>query len=272
MLSTIQKLMFAFVTLIIGLVLIGSIATSTETITSLTGFSDNIDISPALRSVSTSNVNITHGTYFLNTTRGTYYYPALGSETITTELLLNDTRDLACSKPVVTNSTSGEIIAEGNWSWSTTAQAKGRCGITFTDAAYPNEGYNNTRWNLTYTATYNDVNGSVSSMTISQVPTGWKATECPINTIQLTNRTVTLVLNTDYNYTAASGIISLKPSLTNNFSAGSSYIANYEYCSDSYISGWAGSVLALVPGFFALAILIFSVGMFYSLAREAGIL
>jgi hypothetical protein len=49
-------------------------------------------------------------------------------------------------------------------------------------------------------------------------------------------------------------------------------LVSLNYCPDGYISGWGGTVLNLVPGFFALALLVFSVGMFYSLARDAGIL
>jgi hypothetical protein len=264
MLTTIQKLLLAFVTLIVGLVLIGSIATSTIGNTSLTGVNaETVSISNALNAVTTNVSNVTHGTYFSDNpgAYGTYVFPTI---------IEADGKDLACTQPVVTNATSGTLIAVGNWSWATASQARGRCGIVINATTFPDPEFNNSRWNFTYTVTYSDINSSVK-LSIAQAPTGWKAYDCPINTIVLTNGTTVLVQNTDYTYTSAAQI-NLLASATNNFTTGNNYKASYNYCGDSYISGWGGTVLNLVPGFFALALLIFSVGMFYSLAKDAGIL
>jgi len=267
MLSTIQKLMFAFVTLIIGLVLIGSIATSTQAVTSETGVNGEvINIAPTLNTITESEVNFTHGTLWTDAPgmRGTHLFP-----TISQQQYANATRDLACTMPVITNESGGAIISSpGNWSWATESQAKGRCGIIINATSYPRAGFNSSYWNFTYTATWKQVDKSIP-LSIANVPTGWKAQSCPIPTIVLTNGTTTLISVTDYTYSA--GIINLISSLNNNWSSGNSYLTSYSYCADGYVSGWGGTVLTLVPGFFALAILIFSVGMFYSLAKDAGI-
>jgi ABC-type antimicrobial peptide transport system permease subunit len=75
MLSTIQKLLLAFITLIIGLVLVGSVATSTQGATKTIGVSgETIDISGALVSVTTNVGNVSHGTKFSDSSSlyGTY--------------------------------------------------------------------------------------------------------------------------------------------------------------------------------------------------------
>lgn len=168
----IQKLMFAFVTLIIGLVLIGSISTSTTGVTSLIRTSSEVH-----------NV----------------------------------------ASPITLGRSIGSI----------------------------NE-----------TITY----------TLTNAPTGWKTTDCPITGFALTNlsgTSFTTVLNAaagTYTITNSTAALAALPVETNNT------YATYLYCPDDYVSSWGGTILDLIPGFFALAILIFSVGMFYSVARETGIL
>lgn len=268
MLSIIQKLLFAFVTLILGLVLIGTIATSTGTTTSLVGISnEGIDITPALNTATDVQVNFTHGTTFSDATgsRGTYLFP-----TISEALFANGTRNLACTEPIIHNQSTGDVIpSPANWAWATEAQAKGRCGIVFNASSFPQPAFNESKWNFTYTATWKTVVNTVP-LSIAHVPTGWKAESCPIATIVLTNGTTVLTQGTDYTYSL--GRINLISSLGNNGSTTYSYKTNYNYCPDNYISGWGGTVLNLIPGFFALALLLFSVGMFYSVAKEVGIL
>jgi hypothetical protein len=173
MLSTIQKLLLAFITLIIGLVLVGSVATSTGGLTSYNSITGETQ---ALK---------TNGTD-LNTT--------------------------------------------------------GMTGATYTIANYP---------------------------------TSWKVDQCPITSFTIKNSSGSaLVADTDYTFTASSGqFVLLRTDLTKAtlYPSNVSY-QSYAYCPDDYVLSWGGTVLNLVPGFFALAILIFSVGMFYSLARDAGIL
>ena len=265
MLSIIQKLLFAFVTLIIGLSLIGQIATSTQTLTNAVGVSDEtIDITGALISKTSSVVNITHGTTFNDkpSMYGTHVLPTV-TET--------SGKDLACTKPVVTNATSGTLIDETNWYWASTIQARGRCGIVLNASNFPSDQFNNSKWNFTYTVTYENINSSVQ-LSIAQTPTGWKITDCPINTIILKNGTTVITQDTDYTYSSAAQI-RLLPTLINNYTATSSYAASYSYCADGYLnSSWSRSALNLVSGFFALAMMIFSVTLFYSIGREVGII
>ena len=171
MISTIQKLVLAFVTLIIGIVLIGSISDSTIALTQLSGIAE---IKPILNS---------NTTYINDTT----VYTVSHTETVNTCPLTNF---------VLTNQ-SGFVLPEG-------------------------------------------------------------ATQAYI--VDLTTGTYTI-------RDTAGGVAALMASgLYNN-----SYVS-YDYCPTGYVSGWGGTILNLVPGFFALAILGFSLGMFYSLGKEAGIL
>lgn len=173
----IQKLLFAFVTLIVGLVLIGSVATSTAGVTSLIGVSNEVH-----------------------------------------------------------------------------------------NVASP------------YAAGHNDtaINPAIV-YTVTNAPTGWKSTDCPLTNFVLTNSsgfvfpegaTQAYILN------AAAGTWTLRDTagtLAAIQGANNTY-ASYAYCPDNYVSSWGGTVLALVPGFFALAILLTSVALFYSVGRDAGII
>ena len=47
----------------------------------------------------------------------------------------------------------------------------------------------------------------------------------------------------------------------------------YTYCGDDYMNiAWGRSILNLVAGFFALGILGVGIGLFYSIAKDAGII
>ena len=63
--------------------------------------------------------------------------------------------------------------------------------------------------------------------------------------VNLTSGTFTMVNNTDTNSTGDYGI-----------TADNNTYVHYYYCDDSYQTGFGNSVLAMVPGFFALAILV----------------
>ena len=48
---------------------------------------------------------------------------------------------------------------------------------------------------------------------------------------------------------------------------------SYAYCGDNYLnSAWGRTVLNLVAGFFALALLGIGIGTFYSIAKDANII
>jgi hypothetical protein len=115
-----------------------------------------------------------------------------------------------------------------------------------------------------------------ATYTIVNYPTSWKVLDCPITSFSIKNSSGSaLVADTDYTFTASSGqFVLLRTDLTKAtlYPSNVSY-QSYVYCGDDYLDvSWGRTVLNLTPGFFALALLIFSVGMFYSLARDAGII
>ena len=127
----------------------------------------------------------------------------------------------------------------------------------------------------TNTSAINTTGMVASTYLVTNNPTGWQADDCPLTAFSLENSSGTaLTVNTDYRVYLDNGTFTflntaavraaLYPTNTTN--------AAYQYCDDDYLDGWGGTVLDLVPGFFALAILIFSVGMFYSIAKDTGII
>lgn len=123
--------------------------------------------------------------------------------------------------------------------------------------------------NVSETATY----------TVTNAPTGWKSTDCPITNFAIKNVSGLnpLTLTTDYTLTASTGVYQLK-----NTTATRAYLyggsapynntyASYTYCGDDYMNlGWGRTSINLVAGFFALALLGGALGLFYSIAKEEG--
>ena len=117
------------------------------------------------------------------------------------------------------------------------------------------------------------INITASNFTIANVPTGWKVDECPISSVTYGNNSEDYTLSTDYNFYAASGIVQVLPSAESNDNNDNDTFIDYTYCPDAYVNvAWGRSVLNLVAGFFALAILGLGLGLFYSVAKDAGII
>jgi len=110
--------------------------------------------------------------------------------------------------------------------------------------------------------------------TITNAPTGWKITECPISNFDLRNQSgQTMTVNIDYYFTANSGLLNLTNVEILNSTSSNTTAVNYNYCGDDYIvSAWQRTVLNLVPGFFALALLGISLGLFYVVLKNEGLL
>ncbi len=122
-----------------------------------------------------------------------------------------------------------------------------------------------------------EVNESVSAcnLTITNAPSGWKVAECPLTSVTATNATGTaLTLATDYNFFESGSIIQmLNTTDTNATGLGEDVILGYTFCPDDYLnSTWGRSVLATVPGFFALALLGVALWMFYAVFRNVGLM
>jgi len=128
----------------------------------------------------------------------------------------------------------------------------------------------------TNTSDLNTSGMEASSYQITKSPTGWKSDDCPITNFVIKNSSGSaLVEDTDYDIAAANGtwrLIRTDLTKTTLYPANVSY-AYYEYCGDDYMNlTWGRIGINLVPGFFAIAMLLISVGLFYSIAKENGII
>jgi len=110
---------------------------------------------------------------------------------------------------------------------------------------------------------------------LAQSPTGWKLSDCPITNLVLTNSSdnTAWTLTTDYTVTLANGTLLLVNTTTTQLTADNLTYANYEYCGDDYINlGWSRTLIDMISGFFALALLGVSLALFYSVAKETGLI
>jgi len=119
---------------------------------------------------------------------------------------------------------------------------------------------------------------SGSNFTITNAPTGWEVTGCPITSFSLQNDSTVYTSGTDYNFYPTTGLVQMLNTTTtdgNNDTKvpNGNLFVRYNYCGDGYInSSWGRTVLDLISGFFALALLGGSLYMFYSVFRETGII
>ena len=118
------------------------------------------------------------------------------------------------------------------------------------------------------------VNGTINSsveFTIANVPTTWRITGCPIVGITLYNSTSSLTV-VDYTFTASTGIITFNNSANVNGSASNTTSATYQYCDNEYLTqGWNRTIINLVPGFFAIALMGIGIGLFFAIGRKEGV-
>lgn len=113
--------------------------------------------------------------------------------------------------------------------------------------------------------------------TVTNYPTGWKTNDCPLTSLAVKNASggTALTLTTDYIPTLSAGTFLLVNTSTTVAMIGAdnnTYI-DYTYCGDDYMNlGWGRTMINLVSGFFAIAILLVSVGLFFSIGKDTGIL
>lgn len=111
-----------------------------------------------------------------------------------------------------------------------------------------------------------NTSNSACNYTVTNYPTGWQVDECPLTNVVVTNNTGTvLTLDTDYHLFTSSGVVQfLNTTSTNSTKLGSVAKVDYKYCGPGYLnSSWGRSVLSTNVGLYALAILIFIVGVVY---------
>lgn len=109
--------------------------------------------------------------------------------------------------------------------------------------------------------------------------TSWKANydACAIKTIRMKNQTGDILTDgVDYNWVddgnGARGSLSLVNTLALNTSLSNTTTITYDYCGDDYVAeGWGRTVANLVPGFFALALLIGAAFVIFWILKKEGI-
>lgn len=111
------------------------------------------------------------------------------------------------------------------------------------------------------------------NITVTNSPTTWKTTDCPISNVVVGNSTWTLTESTDYNLFTTTGVIQLlNTSNLDNATFGETVLIDYTYCADDYLNAsWGRSTLDLVAGFFAIALLLVAVGLFYQVMKNEGL-
>lgn len=107
--------------------------------------------------------------------------------------------------------------------------------------------------------------------TVTNYPSGWQADDCALTSFVYGNVSTDYALTTDYISSLSAGTFTLKNSSA-VFYGTNDTLVDYTYCPNAYLNiAWGRSVLNLVAGFFALAILGLGLGLFYSVAKDAGI-
>ena len=125
-----------------------------------------------------------------------------------------------------------------------------------------------------FTPLVNTTINETETLSLTNAPTGWKVDDCPITNLVLSNGSDALTVTTDYVFTAASGTFTLKDTAAvRALNDTNATISSYTYCADDYLNlSWGRTMIDLVGGFFAIGLLLVSVGLFYSVAKEQGII
>lgn len=118
----------------------------------------------------------------------------------------------------------------------------------------------------------NSINTSAANFTVTNNPTSWKSDDCPLTNFVYGNASDNYTVTTDYVIDLSKGILQVL-NTTAPREGGNDTLADYTYCPDTYMNlTWGRTAVNLVAGFFAIAILLISVGLFYSVAKDVGII
>jgi len=101
---------------------------------------------------------------------------------------------------------------------------------------------------LTHDAENNINTSALNNFTLTNYPTTWKTTDCPITSFIWHNGTsADFTISTDYNFYASSGILEiLNSTYTVNSTTNTTY-ASYTYCPDEYVNiAWEEQYLVLL--------------------------
>jgi len=117
-----------------------------------------------------------------------------------------------------------------------------------------------------------DQTQTACNLTVTNSPSGWKTSECPLTSVSVKNSSGTaLTLDTDYYLVASTGTIAmLNTSDTNGtYIADNDTVVSYEYCGDSYLTeSWSRSILNTNVGMYAIAILGIGIALVYYLMKK----
>ena len=122
-----------------------------------------------------------------------------------------------------------------------------------------------------------NINATIT-YTLTNAPTGWKlADDCPVAGFSLANSSGSaFTLTTDYLVDLDAGTYTLVDSATAVATlplGDNNTYASYQYCGDDYMNlGWGRTAINLVGGFFAIALVMTALGLFYSVAKDTGML
>jgi len=106
--------------------------------------------------------------------------------------------------------------------------------------------------------------------------TDWRKgdADCAIAEFVLNNHTGdAFTITTDYLLNTSDGTFTFEDNDDTNITDSNTTYASYKACGASYLSeGWTRSILNLVTGLFAIALLVIGVGLFYKVAKDEGLL
>jgi len=119
------------------------------------------------------------------------------------------------------------------------------------------------------------LNVSVDLGPITNVPTTWKITDCPLTSITVTNATGTaLTVTTDYTLSTTTGVLNVLNTTATvaAFTGSNNSLIDYTYCGDDYLNlSWGRMGIDTAVGLFALGLFLISVGLFYSVYKDLNI-
>lgn len=120
------------------------------------------------------------------------------------------------------------------------------------------------------------INSSVSLTLAHNNSDGWRSNnaDCVISNFALLNQSGgALVSATDYNLNTGTGTLTMVNTLNVNNSAANTTTASYSYCGDTYLnSSFGRSGINVGIGLFAVSVMLTAVGLFYSVAKDKGII
>lgn len=127
--------------------------------------------------------------------------------------------------------------------------------------------------NIDYTSAfdYPDINESYVLGPLATL--GDTNVDCPITVYSLANSSGTAYTETtDYVMTAGSGTFTLVNTEQVNLTGDNITAVTYTYCPVGYMNlGWGRTGVNIVPGFFAIALMLIAIGMFYSIYKDSKI-